>query len=247
LLEDGRIHPARIEEVVDEVKEELAAASSADGEALAVECGATDLNPALHRTLGRLRFHRVDGRNLREQCEERVELAGAMADELALDGALTRRIALLYSLGAVSDHDIEGNALDAAAELGRRHGEKAPVVGALRALSRGEPDTVAAVLVETAQRLSEGRPGARRATMHAAVERQKAMESIGMRFQGVSQAYAIQAGRELRVMVSVTQVDDAEALMLSRDIAGAIREELTFPGEVRVTVVRESRVSEVAR
>lgn len=247
LIEDGRVHPARIEEVVDAVRDELDGALVADGEELARELGVSELPPALHRMLGGLRFHVVAGQNLRAHAVEVVSLACMMAEELEVDAVVTGRIALLRVLGAVADHELGGSTAEAAVELARKHAESAAVVGALRSLAERAPDTVAAVLVDTAFSMSRARPGARRESAQTYIERHEAMEAIGLSFDGVTEAHAIRAGRELRVMVSVSKVDDARALILSRDIAARIREELTFPGEVRVTVVRESRATEVAR
>ncbi len=247
LIEDGRIHPARIEEVVEAVREELEGSLAAEGEELARALGIAELAPALSRMVGRLRFHVTGGQNLQAHARQVVHLASAMAEELEVDAVLAARIALLRVLGAIADHEIGGSAAEAAAEFARRHGEGGAVTGALRSLAEGAPDTVVAVLVDTALRLSRARPGARREPVQTYIERHEAMEAIGRSFEGVTEAHAIQAGRELRVMVSVSKVDDARTLILSRDIAARIREELTFPGDVRVTVVREARATEVAR
>ncbi|MEO1171284.1 MAG: Rnase Y domain-containing protein, partial [Myxococcota bacterium] len=252
LLDDGRIHPARIEEVVHAVREDLDAALADEGEAFATELDIGALGADLCRMAGRLRLHPQGGGTVHDLARQTAVLAGTMADELSVDSALARRSAFFLALGYVSDHTLGGNHREAAYALARQHRESAGLQDVLAALANGTPDSVVAALVDVAHRLVSGRRAG--AVASAAPEdqsiyirRYEEMEALARSFAGVREAHVIQAGREVRVMVNFTMIDDATTAVLAEDIAAGIRSESRFPGEVRVMVVREARATEVAR
>ncbi|MBA3720299.1 MAG: HDIG domain-containing protein, partial [Nocardioidaceae bacterium] len=214
----------------------------------ATEFEITDLHPELVRTLGLLRFRTSYGQNVLAHLVESGHLAGLMADELGLDRALCTRAALLHDLGKALTHESEGSHALVGAELARRHGESEEVAHAIEAHhDEVEPRTVEAVLTQAADAISGSRPGARREALESYVKRVRALEAIAAAKPGVEKVFAMQAGRELRVMVQPTEVDDIQAQVLARDIAKQVEEELSYPGQIRVTVVRESRATEVAK
>lgn len=248
LVADGRIHPGRIEEVHERCAAEVQRLCVRAGEDAATEFGITDLHPVLVRTLGQLRYRTSYGQNVLAHLRESGHLAALMADELGLDRALCSRAALLHDIGKALTHESEGSHAIVGAELARRHGESADVVHAIEAHhNEVEPRTVEAVLTQAADAISGSRPGARREALESYVKRLEALESIARARPGVDKAFAMQAGRELRVMVQPHDVDDIQAQVLARDIAKQVEEELSYPGQIRVTVVRESRATEVAR
>ena len=248
LVVDGRIHPSRIEEVFEQSKAEVERLSIRAGEDATVEFGVTDLHPDLVRTLGQLRYRTSYGQNVLEHLRESARLAGLMADEIGLDRTLCVRGALLHDLGKALTHEVEGSHALVGAELARRHGESEDVVHAIEAHhNEVEPRTVEAVLVQAADAISGSRPGARRESLESYVKRLKRLEEIAGSKPGVDRVFAMQAGREVRVMVLPGEVDDIQAQVLARDIAKEFEEELTYPGQIKVVVVRESRTTEVAR
>ncbi len=248
LVADGRIHPNRIEEVHERCAREVEALCVRAGEDAATEFEITDLHPELVRTLGLLRFRTSYGQNVLAHLVESGHLAGLMADELGLDRALCTRAALLHDLGKALTHESEGSHALVGAELARRHGESEEVAHAIEAHhDEVEPRTVEAVLTQAADAISGSRPGARREALESYVKRVRALEAIAAAKPGVEKVFAMQAGRELRVMVQPTEVDDIQAQVLARDIAKQVEEELSYPGQIRVTVVRESRATEVAK
>jgi len=248
LVADGRIHPNRIEEVYERCAREVEALCVRAGEDAATEFEITDLHPELVRTLGLLRFRTSYGQNVLAHLVESGHLAGLMADELGLDRALCTRAALLHDLGKALTHESEGSHALVGAELARRHGESEEVAHAIEAHhDEVEPRTVEAVLTQAADAISGSRPGARREALESYVKRVRALEAIAAAKPGVEKVFAMQAGRELRVMVQPTEVDDIQAQVLARDIAKQVEEELSYPGQIRVTVVRESRATEVAK
>jgi ribonuclease Y len=248
LVVDGRIHPSRIEEVFEHSRAEVERLCVRAGEDAAVEFGITDLHPELVRTLGQLRYRTSYGQNVLEHLRESAQLAGLMADEIGLDRVVCVRAALLHDLGKALTHEAEGSHALVGADLARRHGEAEDVVHAIEAHhNEVEPHTVEAVLVQAADAISGSRPGARRESLESYVKRLKRLEEIAGAKPGVDRVFAMQAGREVRVMVLPDQVDDIQAQVLARDIAKEYEEELTYPGQIKVVVVRESRSTEVAR
>ncbi len=248
LVHDGRIHPGRIEEVHRRCSAEVERLCLRAGEDACTEVAITDLHPELVRTLGQLRYRTSYGQNVLAHLLESAHLAGLMADELGLDRTLCVRAALLHDLGKALTHESEGSHAIVGADLARRHGESDEVAHAIEAHhGEVEPRTVVAVLTQAADAISGSRPGARRESLAAYVRRLESLEAIARSKPGVEKVFAMQAGREVRVMVQPHLIDDIQAQVLARDIAKQVEEELTYPGQIRVTVVRESRASEVAR
>jgi ribonucrease Y len=248
LVADGRIHPSRIEEAYERACGEVDASCRRAGEDAVVEVGISDLHPDLVLTLGRLRYRTSYGQNVLKHLVESAHIAGMVADELGLDRAVCTRAALLHDVGKALTHEVEGSHAIVGADLARRLGESDDIVHAIEAHhNEVEPATVEAVVTQVADAISGGRPGARRESLEAYVQRLQRLEQIAREKPGVDKVYAMQAGRDIRVMVKPDVVDDISAQVLARDIAKQIEEELTYPGQIRVTVVRESRATEVAR
>ncbi len=247
LLEDGRIHPGRIEEVVERVRSEMQEQILADGTAAAAEVGIHGLAPELCRLLGMLKYRTSYGQNVLRHSVEVAMIAGIMAAELGADEKVARRGGLLHDIGKAVDHETEGTHLQIGIELLRKYGESKAVIQAMEAHHFDvEPATVEAVLVQAADALSAARPGARRDMLETYVKRLQKLEQIADSFRGVAKAYAIQAGRELRIIVESDKVSDDESVWLSRDIANRIQREVQYPGEIKVTVIRETRAVEIA-
>jgi ribonuclease Y len=248
LVLDGRIHPHRIEEQYEKSRGEVERLCVRAGEDAVMELGITDMHPELVALLGRLRYRTSYGQNVLKHLVESAHLAGIMAAELGLDIALLKRCALLHDIGKALTHEVEGSHALIGAEVARRYGEHEDVVHAIEAHhNEVEVRTVEAVLTQAADAISGGRPGARRESLEAYVARLERMEEIAMTHEGVDKVFAMQAGREVRVMVLPDVVDDIQAQVLARDIAKQVEEELTYPGQIRITVVRESRATEFAR
>ena len=248
LIADGRIHPARIEEVVAEVQKELEAHLQRLGEEAAEEADVPGLNEKIIHLLGRLHFRTSYSQNVLRHSIEVAFLTGMMAEEIGLDGALARRCGLLHDIGKAADHEAEGGHPKIGADLLKRAGEKPEVVHA----ALGHHDDLRienpyTVLVAAADAASASRPGARRESLDRYIKRMEELETIAGGFPGVEQAFAIQAGRELRVIASSRDTDDVKAAKIARDIANAFEEQLTYPGEIKVTVLREVRFQEIAR
>jgi len=248
LLLDGRIHPARIEEAFYQARSELDERIAAAGEEAALEADVVGLDPELTRLLGRLRFRTSYGQNVLAHSVECALLAAIMADELGASPKTARRAALLHDIGKAVTHEIEGPHALVGGDLARRHGEPEAVAHAMEAHhNEVEPQTVEAVIVQTADALSGARPGARGESLEHYVKRLRDLEHIAQRHAGVDKVYAMQAGREVRVMVVPDSVDDDGMVLLSRDIAREIEHELEYPGQIKVTVIRESRVTDYAK
>ncbi|GAA1759902.1 ribonuclease Y [Luedemannella helvata] len=248
LVLDGRIHPHRIEEVYDAARHEVERMCDRAAEEALVEVGITDMNPELMTHLGRLRYRTSYGQNVLKHLVETAHIAGIMAAELRLDPQLIKRCAFLHDIGKALTHEVEGSHALIGADLARKYGEPEEVVHAIEAHhNEVAPQTLEAVLTQASDACSGGRPGARRESLEAYVKRLERIEEIASAKQGVEKVFAMQAGREIRVMVRPDDVDDIGASVLARDVAKQIEEELTYPGQIRVTVVRESRSSEVAR
>ena len=247
LLEDGRIHPASIETAHERARAEVDDAIAEAGDAAAAEADVDDLAPELRRLLGQLEFRTSYGQNVRAHAVEAARLAGAMAEELGVDAALARRCGLLHDIGKALTHRVAGSHAAIGAEVARRLGEPEPVVHAIAAHhDEVVPQTVEAVLTQAADAVSASRPGARRTNVEAHCQRLQRIEEVVGAFDGVSQVHAMQAGREVRVMVSPETVDDAEARRLAREIARRLEAELAYPGQIAVTVIREVRARGLA-
>jgi len=248
LVLDGRIHPHRIEEQYEKSKAEVEKLCARAGDDALVDVGITDMHPDLVALLGRLRYRTSYGQNVLKHLVESAHLAGMMAAELGLDVALLKRCALLHDIGKALTHEVEGSHAIIGAEIARRYGEHEDVVHAIEAHhNEVEVRTIEAVLTQAADAMSGGRPGARRESLEAYVKRLERLEEIAKTHEGVEKVFAMQAGREIRVMVLPDVVDDLAAGVLARDIAKQVEEELTYPGQIRITVVRESRATEFAR
>ncbi len=248
LVLDGRIHPQRIEEAYERSKAEVEQLCVRAGEDALVELAITDLHPELVTLLGRLRYRTSYGQNVLRHLVESAYIAGMMASELGMDPALLKRCTVLHDIGKALTHEVEGSHALIGAEIARRYGESADVVHAIEAHhNEVEVRTVEAVLTQAADAISGGRPGARRESLEAYVKRLERLEQIASSQAGVEKVFAMQAGREIRVMVKPERVDDIQAQVIARDVAKQVEEELTYPGQIRVTVVRESRATEFAR
>jgi ribonuclease Y len=248
LIVDGRIHPARIEETVARARQEVLQRVKEEGEAAVLEVGLQGLHPEIVRHLGILRFRTSYGQQVLNHSKEVAYLAGMMAAEIGADIRVAKMCGLLHDIGKSIDHEVEGSHAVIGAELLQRHGVPAPVVHAVRAHHYDEePHTIEALLLIAADAISAARPGARRETLEAYIKRLEKLEEIANSFQGVQQSYAIQAGREVRILVKPEQIDDATAQLMARDIAKRIESELSYPGQIRVTVVRETRAIEYAK
>jgi ribonuclease Y len=248
LVLDGRIHPHRIEEVYDSAKNEVEVLCDRAAEEALVDVGITDLHPELTKLLGRLRYRTSYGQNVLKHLVETAHIAGIMAAELGLDVPSMKRAAFLHDIGKALTHEVEGSHALIGADLARKYGESEDVVHAIEAHhNEVPPQTIEAVLTQAADACSGGRPGARRESLEAYVKRLERIEEIAAGKTGVEKVFAMQAGREIRVMVRPDDIDDIGAAVLARDVAKQIEEELTYPGQIRVTVVRESRVTELAR
>lgn len=248
LVLDGRIHPHRIEEVYDTAKLEVERMCRRAAEDALVEVGITDIHDELINLLGRLRYRTSYGQNVLKHLVETAHVAGIMASELKLDPALIKRSAFLHDIGKALTHEVEGSHAIIGADLARRFGEVDEVVHAIEAHhNEVPPQTIEAVLTQASDACSGGRPGARRESLEAYVKRLERIEEIAGTKQGVEKVFAMQAGREVRVMVRPDEVDEIGAAVLARDVAKQIEEELTYPGQIRITVVRESRSTEIAR
>mgnify|MGYP001770626584 CR=1 FL=1 len=248
LIEDGRIHPARIEEVVAEVKKEMDDKIRKLGEETCIELGLYDINPGLYYYIGKLYYRTSYSQNVLLHSKEVAYLAGLMAQELGLDAKMARRAGLLHDIGKSISHELDGSHTDIGIELCKRFGEPDPVLNAIRAHHNEEPVRYPEVaLVCAADALSAARPGARRESLEAYIKRLEKLEEIVKSFRGVANAYAVQAGREVRVIVNPEEISDEEAYILSKEIARKIEEEMQFPGQIKVVVIREKRYVEYAK
>jgi ribonuclease Y len=248
LIADGRIHPARIEEVVEKVRAEMEDAIRKDGEAAAFELGLHDLHPDVLRMMGRLQFRTSYGQNVLHHSREVAFLAGVMAREVGLDTTVAVRAAFLHDIGKAIDRDIQGTHLELGLDFLKKHGESEPVLQAVAAHHMDiDWPSLEAMIVQAADAISAARPGARRDILESYVKRLEKLEGIADSFKGVSKSFALQAGREIRIMVESEQITDEEAVWLSKDIARRIENELEYPGQIKVTVIRETRAVEYAK
>ena len=248
LMHDGRIHPTRIEEIVEKVKTDLDKMMIEETEKIIFEVGLADFHPDLIKILGRLKYRTSYGQNNLYHAREASYICGIMADELGCDVKLAKRGALLHDIGKAVSHEEEGPHAMLGADIAKRYGESIKVVNAIAAHhEQVEPLCPETVLVAAAEALSAARPGARREALESYVKRLEKLESLAVAFAGVQKAYAIQAGREIRVIVRHDEVSDAESLLMSRELAKRIQDELTYPGQIKVTVIRESRFVDFAK
>ncbi len=248
LVADGRIHPARIEEVVERVKGELDEHVLKEGEAAAFELGLFDMDPEIHKLMGRLKFRTSYGQNVLSHSVEVAYVAGIMAKELGLDAHTTIRAAFVHDIGKAIDRDLQGTHLTLGIDFLRQHGENEAVVDAMAAHHMDiDWPSLESMLVQAADAISAARPGARRDILESYIKRLEKLEGIADSFNGVSKAFALQAGREIRIMVESEKISDEEAVWLSKDIAKRIEHELQYPGQIKVTVIRETRAVDYAR
>ena len=248
LIDDGRIHPAKIEEMVEKAKEEVSAIIKEEGERAVMETGVIGLHPDLVKLIGKLKYRTSYGQNVLNHSIEVSNLARIMADELGLDTKIARRAGLLHDIGKALDHDMEGTHVEIGVEILKKYKENPIVINAVEAHHEDvEPQSIEAVLIQAADAISASRPGARRETLENYIKRLQNLEGIADSFDGVEKSFAIQAGREIRVLVKPEKISDDQMTVLSRDIAKRIEDEMEYPGQIKVNVIRETRVIDYAK
>lgn len=248
LIVDGRIHPARIEEMVEKAQKEVETMIREEGEAAALDVGVHGIHPELIKLLGRMKFRTSYGQNALKHSIEVAQLSGLLAGEIGLDVRMAKRAGLLHDVGKSIDHDVEGSHIQIGVDLCRKYKESATVINAVESHHGDvEPETLIACVVQAADTISAARPGARRETIETYTNRLKQLEDISNQFKGVDKSFAIQAGREIRIMVVPEQISDADMVLLARDISKQIEYELEYPGQIKVNVIRESRVTDYAK
>ena len=248
LIIDGRIHPARIEEMVEKAQREVETMMKEEGEAATLEVGVHGIHPELIRLLGKMKFRTSYGQNALKHSIEVAQLSGLLAGELGLDVRLAKRAGLLHDIGKSIDHEMEGSHVSIGVDLCRKYKESATVINAVESHHGDvEPQSLIACIVQAADTISAARPGARRETLETYTTRLKSLEDIANGFKGVDKTFAIQAGREIRVMVVPEQISDADMVLLARDISKQIEAELEYPGQIKVNLIRESRVTDYAK
>ncbi len=249
LIADGRIHPGRIEEVVQKVQKEVEEMIKETGEQAAIDSGVPGLHPEIIKLLGRLKFRTSYGQNQLQHTLEVTWLAGALAGELGLDVTFCKKAGLMHDIGKAVDHEVEGTHHQISAELAKKYGESPKMVNAILAHHEGfaEPQSPEAFVIIAADAISAARPGARRETIENYIKRLEKLETVAKEFKGVSSAYAIQAGREVRILVEPENIDDTQSQILAHDIAKKIENEIEYPGQIKVTVIRETRAQDIAK
>ena len=248
LIDDGRIHPAKIEEMVEKVKEEIESEIKSEGERAVLETGVNNLHPDLIKLLGKLKYRTSYGQNVLNHSIEVSNLARIMADELGLNPKLARRAGLLHDIGKALDHDMEGTHVEIGVDVLKKYKENDLVINAVGAHHGDiEPSSLEAVLVQAADAISASRPGARRETLESYIKRLEKLEEIADSFEGVEKSFAIQAGREVRLVVKPEKVTDADMVIMAREVAKRVENEMEYPGQIKVNVIRESRVIDYAK
>ena len=248
LIVDGRIHPARIEEMVEKAQKEVEVMIKEEGEAATLEVGVHGIHPELVRLLGKMKFRTSYGQNALKHSIEVAQLSGLLAAEIGVDVRIAKRAGLLHDIGKSVDHEMEGSHIQLGVELCRKFKESATVINAVEAHHGDvEPESLIACLVQAADTISAARPGARRETLETYSNRLKKLEDITNSFKGVDKSFAVQAGREVRIMVVPEQISDADMVLLARDVSKQIEAELEYPGQIKVNVIRESRVTDYAK
>ena len=248
LIDDGRIHPAKIEEMVEKAKEELEQTIKEEGERAAMEAGVLDLHPDIIALLGKLRYRTSYGQNVLNHSIEVSNLARIMAEEMGLNPKIARRAGLLHDIGKALDHDMEGTHVEIGVEILKKYKENDIVINAVEAHHGDvEPLSLEAVLVQAADAISASRPGARRETLEAYIKRLEKLEEIADSFDGVEKSFAIQAGREVRIIVKPEKISDSKMTLLARDVAKKVEEEMDYPGQIKVNIIRETRVVDYAK
>ncbi len=248
LMDDGRIHPAKIEEMVEKAKEEVAQTIKEEGERACIETGVIGLHPDLVNLIGKLKYRTSYGQNVLNHSIEVSNLARIMAEELGLDPKIARRAGLLHDIGKALDHDMEGTHVQIGVEVLKKYKENPIVINAVEAHHGDvEPQTIEAVLVQAADAISASRPGARRETLENYIKRLEKLEEIATSFDGVDKSYAIQAGREVRIIVKPEKISDAQMTILARDVSKKVEEEMEYPGQIKVNIIRETRVVDYAK
>ncbi|SCX82885.1 ribonuclease Y [Butyrivibrio sp. INlla14] len=248
LIVDGRIHPARIEEMVEKAQKEVAAKIKEEGENAAIEAGVHGLHPEVIKILGRMKFRTSYGQNCLKHSVEVAQLCGLLASEFGLDVRVAKRAGLLHDIGKAVDHELEGSHIQLGVDICKKYKESQIVINAVEAHHGDvEPQSLIAILVQAADTISSARPGARRETLETYTSRLKELEEITNSFKGVDHSFAIQAGREVRVMVVPEQVSDADMVLMARDIAKKIEDEMEYPGQIKVNIIRESRATDYAK
>ena len=248
LMDDGRIHPAKIEEMVEKAKEEVAQTIKEEGERACIETGVIGLHPDLVNLIGKLKYRTSYGQNVLNHSIEVSNLARIMAEELGLDPKIARRAGLLHDIGKALDHDMEGTHVQIGVEVLKKYKENPIVINAVEAHHGDvEPQTIEAVLVQAADAISASRPGARRETLENYIKRLEKLEEIATSFDGVDKSYAIQAGREVRIIVKPEKISDAQMTILAREVSKKVEEEMEYPGQIKVNIIRETRVVDYAK
>ena len=248
LIEDGRIHPAKIEEMVEKAKEEVENTIKEEGERAVLETGVVGLHPDLVKLIGKLKYRTSYGQNVLNHSIEVSNLARIMAEELGLDPKLARRAGLLHDIGKALDHDMEGTHVEIGVDILKKYKENEKVINAVQAHHGDvEPQTLEAVLIQAADAISASRPGARRETLETYIKRLEALENIADSFEGVEKSFAIQAGREIRIIVKPEKISDDQMVLMARDVAKKVEDEMEYPGQIKVNLVRETRVVDYAK